>query len=70
MSRIAETFAALKRLGRGGFIPFITAGDPADVAFADDGGPHQPNGPRGDTRARPTGAIGSRRVQCVAQASD
>src|SRR3989442_5083485 len=28
MSRIAETFAALKRLGRGGFIPFITAGDP------------------------------------------
>jgi tryptophan synthase alpha chain len=31
MSRIAETFAALKRLGRGGFIPFITAGDP-DVA--------------------------------------
>src|SRR6058998_865474 len=31
MSRIAETFAALKRLGRGGFIPFITAGDP-DIA--------------------------------------
>ncbi|HJW38832.1 MAG TPA: tryptophan synthase subunit alpha [Candidatus Udaeobacter sp.] len=28
MSRIAETFAALKRAGRGGFIPFITAGDP------------------------------------------
>jgi tryptophan synthase alpha chain len=28
MSRIAETFASLKRLGRGGFIPFITAGDP------------------------------------------
>jgi tryptophan synthase alpha chain len=28
MSRIRETFAALKRLGRGGFIPFITAGDP------------------------------------------
>ena len=31
MSRVAETFAALKRLGRGGFIPFITAGDP-DIA--------------------------------------
>src|SRR3989442_9409906 len=31
MSRIAETFAALKRLGCGGFIPFITAGDP-DIA--------------------------------------
>jgi tryptophan synthase alpha chain len=28
MSRIAETFAALKRNGRPGFIPFITAGDP------------------------------------------
>ena len=28
MSRIAETFARLKREGRGGFIPFITAGDP------------------------------------------
>jgi tryptophan synthase alpha chain len=28
MSRIAETFATLKRSGRGGFIPFITAGDP------------------------------------------
>jgi tryptophan synthase alpha chain len=28
MSRIRQTFAALKRLGRGGFIPFITAGDP------------------------------------------
>src|SRR5207247_11136146 len=28
MSRIRETFAALKHLGRGGFIPFITAGDP------------------------------------------
>jgi tryptophan synthase alpha chain len=31
MSRIAETFIALKRRGRGGFIPFITAGDP-DIA--------------------------------------
>jgi len=31
MSRIRETFASLKRLGRGGFIPFITAGDP-DIA--------------------------------------
>src|SRR5437867_3379254 len=31
MSRIAEAFAALKRPGRGGFIPFITAGDP-DIA--------------------------------------
>ena len=28
MSRILGTFAALKRSGRGGFIPFITAGDP------------------------------------------
>jgi tryptophan synthase alpha chain len=28
MSRIRETFASLKRLGRGGFIPFIVAGDP------------------------------------------
>src|SRR6266478_7506497 len=28
MSRIGETFTSLNRLGRGGFIPFITAGDP------------------------------------------
>jgi len=28
MSRIRETFASLKRAGRGGFIPFTTAGDP------------------------------------------
>ena len=28
MSRIRETLASLKRTGRGGFIPFITAGDP------------------------------------------
>lgn len=28
MSRIGETFEKLKRSGRGGFIPFITAGDP------------------------------------------
>jgi tryptophan synthase alpha chain len=28
MSRIRDTFAELKRSGRGGFIPFITAGDP------------------------------------------
>ena len=28
MSRIRETFASLKLAGRGGFIPFITAGDP------------------------------------------
>src|SRR6266403_5344150 len=28
MSRIAETFADLKRDGRRGFIPFISAGDP------------------------------------------
>jgi tryptophan synthase alpha chain len=28
MSRITETFAELKRSGRGGFIPFITAGYP------------------------------------------
>lgn len=31
MSQIQETFASLKRAGRGGFIPFITAGDP-DIA--------------------------------------
>src|SRR5881409_4486187 len=31
MSRIRKTFASLKRGGRGGFIPFITAGDP-DIA--------------------------------------
>ncbi len=31
MSRIRETFASRKREGRGGFIPFITAGDP-DIA--------------------------------------
>jgi tryptophan synthase alpha chain len=31
MSRIRETFTSLKRRGRGGFIPFITAGDP-DIA--------------------------------------
>ena len=34
MSRIRETFASLKRAGRGGFIPFITAGDP-DIAITD-----------------------------------
>jgi tryptophan synthase alpha chain len=28
MSRIRDVFAKLKRSGRGGFIPFITAGDP------------------------------------------
>jgi tryptophan synthase alpha chain len=28
MSRIAETFAGLRQTGRGGLIPFITAGDP------------------------------------------
>src|SRR6185437_5118954 len=28
MSRIADTFTALKRDGKKGFIPFITAGDP------------------------------------------
>jgi tryptophan synthase alpha chain len=28
MSRISDTFAELKRSGRGGFMPFITAGDP------------------------------------------
>src|SRR6184192_3946282 len=31
MSRIRETFASLKRGGRNGFIPFISAGDP-DIA--------------------------------------
>jgi tryptophan synthase alpha chain len=31
MSRIQQTFASLKRAGRGGFIPFITAADP-DIA--------------------------------------
>ena len=28
MNRIGDTFAELKRSRRGGFIPFITAGDP------------------------------------------
>lgn len=28
MSRITEAFSAVKRAGRGGFVPFITAGDP------------------------------------------
>src|SRR5213595_471337 len=28
MSRIRDTFGKLKHCGRGGFIPFITAGDP------------------------------------------
>lgn len=28
MSRIAATFSALKRKGKTGLIPFITAGDP------------------------------------------
>src|SRR6266478_8520465 len=28
MSRIRDTFVELKHTGRGGFIPFITAGDP------------------------------------------
>ncbi|MGE5214573.1 MAG: tryptophan synthase subunit alpha [Nitrospirota bacterium] len=34
MSRIGEKFAELKRSGRGGFIPFITAGDP-DLATSE-----------------------------------
>ena len=34
MSRIQQTFASLKRAGRGGFIPFITAGDP-DITTTD-----------------------------------
>jgi tryptophan synthase alpha chain len=34
MSRIREVFAALKGCGRGGFIPFITAGDP-DIAITE-----------------------------------
>ncbi len=34
MSRIEDTFAELKRAGRGGFIPFITAGDP-DLATSE-----------------------------------
>ncbi len=34
MSRIRDTFAGLKRTGRGGFIPFITAGDP-DLATSE-----------------------------------
>jgi len=34
MSRIRETFTSLKRLGRGGFIPFIVAGDP-DLAITE-----------------------------------
>jgi tryptophan synthase alpha chain len=34
MSRIRDTFDALKRSGRGGFIPFITVGDP-DLATSE-----------------------------------
>ena len=34
MSRIREKFTELKRSGRGGFIPFITAGDP-DLATSE-----------------------------------
>jgi tryptophan synthase alpha chain len=34
MARIAETFAKLSQRGRGGFIPFITAGDP-DLAMTE-----------------------------------
>src|SRR5467141_3897030 len=34
MSRIRHTFVELKRSGRGGFIPFITAGDP-DLAASE-----------------------------------
>src|SRR5713226_7275083 len=34
MSQIRDTFAGLKRSGRGGFIPFITAGDP-DLATSE-----------------------------------
>src|SRR5207302_4179326 len=34
MSRIRHTFAELKRSGRGGFIPFIPAGDP-DLATSE-----------------------------------
>src|SRR5207248_5220879 len=34
MSRIRNAFAELKRSGRGGFIPFITAGDP-DLATSE-----------------------------------
>ena len=34
MSRIRDVFAELKRSGRGGFIPFITAGDP-DLASSE-----------------------------------
>src|SRR5215469_11626093 len=34
MSRVRETFAALKRSEHGGFIPFITAGDP-DLATSE-----------------------------------
>jgi tryptophan synthase alpha chain len=31
MSRLSDTFAELKRSGRGGFIPFITTGDPDPI---------------------------------------
>jgi len=34
VSRISDTFLELKRSGRGGFIPFITAGDP-DLAITE-----------------------------------
>ncbi|HWC62706.1 MAG TPA: tryptophan synthase subunit alpha, partial [Rhizomicrobium sp.] len=35
MSRLADTFARLKKEGRAAFVPFITAGDPdMDTSFA------------------------------------
>ena len=35
MSRLADTFARLKKEGRAAFVPFITAGDPdMETSFA------------------------------------
>ena len=45
----------------------VAAGDPADMAVADDPGLEQPHRPRCDARARPAGAVGPGRIERVAQ---
>src|SRR5438105_595704 len=64
----------LAELGRGAAegdpfeaLAIVAARDPADMAVADDAGPHQPDRARGDVGPRPAGAIGSRRIERVAQ---
>ena len=45
----------------------VAGSDPADMAVADDPGLEQPHRPGGDARARPAGAIGSGRVERIAE---